>query len=177
MRANTHRESIPHSFEPALKFLLPLWEKVAPPALSRGSQMRGIVKHEFARKLRREQTDVERKLWHALRGRRFHAFKFRRQQPIGPYIADFVCFEAKLIIELDGSQHGTLDGRSADHVRVACLARDGFRVRRFWNHELIENFDGVLEAIWLELGSPETPMIKPLEPKPFRPMRYVRGKR
>lgn len=177
MRANTHRESIPHSFEPALKFLLPLWEKVAPPALSRGSQMRGIVKHEFARKLRREQTDVERKLWYALRGRRFHAFKFRRQQPIGPYIADFVCFDAKLIIELDGSEHGTPENRAADRVRTVRLMRDGFRVRRFWNEDLIENFDGVLEEIWRELGSPEAHTIAPIEPKPFRPMRYVRRKR
>ena len=60
----------------------------------------------FARKLRRDQTDVERKLWSALRNRRFHEFKFRRQQPIGPYVVDFVCFRRNLVIELDGSQHG-----------------------------------------------------------------------
>jgi very-short-patch-repair endonuclease len=59
------------------------------------------MKHDFARKLRRDQTVVERKLWFALRGRRFHGFKFRRQQPIGPYVVDFVSFESRLIIELD----------------------------------------------------------------------------
>ncbi|HUJ03471.1 MAG TPA: DUF559 domain-containing protein, partial [Rhizomicrobium sp.] len=64
------------------------------------------MKHDFARKLRREQTDFERKIWYALRNRRFAGFKFRRQQPMGPYVVDFVCFEEKLVIELDGGQHG-----------------------------------------------------------------------
>jgi len=72
---------------------------------NRTSLGEGAVTHEFARKLRREQTEVERKLWHALRDRRFDGIKFRRQQPIGSYVADFVCFEAKLVIELDGSKH------------------------------------------------------------------------
>lgn len=105
------------------------------------------MKHGFARMLRREQTDVERKLWYALRDRRFHEFKFRRQQPIGPYIADFVCFEAKLIIELDGGQHGDDMHIPYDEARSARLEADGFRVLRFWNHEAIENFEGVLEGI------------------------------
>ena len=69
-------------------------------------RVRGPLKHDFARRLRRDQTDVERKLWFALRDRRLHGFKFRRQQPVGSYIVDFICFEAKLIIELDGGQHG-----------------------------------------------------------------------
>jgi adenine-specific DNA-methyltransferase len=112
------------------------------------------VKHDFARKLRREQTDVERKLWYALRDRRFHGFKFRRQQPIGPYIADFVCFETKLVIELDGDQHGAAALEAYDHARTERLAADGFRVIRFWNHELNENFDGVLDSIALSLGLP-----------------------
>lgn len=112
------------------------------------------MKHAFARKLRREQTDVERKLWFALRDRRFHGFKFRRQQPIGPYIADFVCFEAKLVIELDGDQHGLATSERYDHARTKRLEADDFRVIRFWNHELIENFDGVLDAIALALGMP-----------------------
>ena len=112
------------------------------------------MKHEFARKLRREQTDVERKLWFALRDRRFHRFKFRRQQPIGPYVADFVCFEAKLVIELDGDQHGQVSNEVYDRARSERLKADGFRVIRFWNHELIENFDGVLDAITLALGRP-----------------------
>jgi very-short-patch-repair endonuclease len=83
----------------------------------------------------------------ALRDRRVLGFKFRRQQPIGPYIADFACFEAKLIIELDGEQHGNEAHIAYDHARTRCLNADGFRILRFWNHELIDNFDGVLEGI------------------------------
>lgn len=117
-------------------------------------RVRGIVKHDLARKLRREQTGVERKLWLALRGRRFHKFKFRRQQPVGPYIADFVCFEAGLIVELDGDQHGSMQGQVYDAVRTERLAADGFRVLRFPNHELNKNFDGVLTGIAVALGLP-----------------------
>jgi very-short-patch-repair endonuclease len=105
------------------------------------------VKHAVARRLRREQTDVERKLWHALRGRRFHGVKFRRQQPVGPYVVDFACFEARLIVELDGDQHGSQEGMVYDAKRDRRLEQDGFRVLRFANHELNANFDGVLEGI------------------------------
>ena len=110
------------------------------------------MKHAFARHLRREQTDVERKLWYALRDRRFHGFKFRRQQPIGPYVVDFVCFEAKLVIELDGAQHGQSEIEAYDRARTERLAADGFRVLRVWNNEMIENFDGVLDTIAQALG-------------------------
>lgn len=112
----------------------------------------GSVKHEFARKLRREQTEVEHKLWHTLRDRRFHGIKFRRQQPVGPYIADFICFEAKLIIELDGSQHAFPENAEVERFRTAFLESDGFRVMRFWNLELKDNFDGVMETIRLAVG-------------------------
>lgn len=113
------------------------------------------MKHAFARQLRREQTDVERQLWYALRARRFHAFKFRRQQPIGPYVADFVCFEAKLIIELDGGQHGQAAAERYDATRTYRLSKDGFRVLRFSNTEMIENRDGVLGSIAIALGMEE----------------------
>jgi len=112
------------------------------------------MKHDFARRLRRDQTDVERKLWYALRSRRFHGFKFRRQQPIGAYIADFVSFEAKLIVELDGDQHGSEAGLAYDAARTKKLETDGFRVIRFPNHQVNANFDGVLEGIALALGLP-----------------------
>ena len=112
------------------------------------------MKYLFARQLRREQTDVERKLWFALRDRRFHTLKFRRQQPIGPYVVDFVSFEAKLVIELDGGQHGLSTNEAADRARTKRLETDGFRAIRFWNSELIENFDGVLDAIARALGLP-----------------------
>jgi adenine-specific DNA-methyltransferase len=112
------------------------------------------MKHAFARQLRREQTDVERKLWFALRDRRFHKLKFRRQQPIGPYVVDFASFEAKLIIELDGGQHGLPANEAADRARTKRIEVDGFKLIRFWNSELNENFDGALDTIALELGLP-----------------------
>jgi len=105
------------------------------------------MKHEFARKLRREQTDVERKLWFALRSRQFAGFKFRRQQPIGPYIADFVCLEAKLVIELDGGQHGSDDSIAYDERRTLFLQKVGFDVIRFPNREVNNSLDNVLDAI------------------------------
>jgi very-short-patch-repair endonuclease len=105
------------------------------------------VKHALARRLRRNQTDFERKLWFALRGRRLSNLKFRRQQPIGPYIADFASFEAMLIVELDGSQHDRPDVRTRDEIRSAFLTGEGFRVLRFRNIAVIESFDGVLDAI------------------------------
>ena len=110
------------------------------------------MRHDFARRLRRDQTDVERKLWYALRDRRLHGFKFRRQQPIGSYIVDFVCFEAKLIIELDGGQHGFDENLAADAARTVYLQSEGFRIMRYWNAELIENLDGAIEGICRELG-------------------------
>ena len=105
------------------------------------------MKHAFARKLRREQTEVERKLWWALRNRQFAGFKFRRQQPIGPYIADFACFEAGLVIELDGAQHVSRQNEAYDHMRTEFLQREGFQVLRFPNHEINSNFETVLDAI------------------------------
>jgi adenine-specific DNA-methyltransferase len=105
------------------------------------------LKHDFAKQLRREQTGVERKLWHALRNRQFHGCKFRRQQPVGPYVVDFVCFESRLVIELDGGQHGSDDVVAYDQARTYRLEKDGFQVLRFFNNELNANFDGVLEAI------------------------------
>jgi len=110
------------------------------------------LKRDLARRLRRDQTDVERKLWGALRNRRFSGFKFRRQQPVGPYIVDFVSFEAELVIELDGAQHGSDDGRAMHAARTAFLEGEGFRLRRFWNRELNESFEFVLDAIWNDLS-------------------------
>src|SRR5215469_4596454 len=108
--------------------------------------------HKVARTLRRRMTDDERKLWRELRNRNFGRLKFRRQQPIGPYIVDFVSFEAKLIIELDGTQHSEQDRRSADEVRTRFLESQGFRVVRYWNNEVFKEFDAVLNSIYHELG-------------------------
>ena len=104
----------------------------------------------FARDRRRDATPYERMLWTILRDRRFVGFKFRRQVPVGPYIADFLCSDAKLIVELDGSQHAD---DPTDATRDAELARRGYRVVRIWNNDLTHNKDGVREAIYLALNA------------------------
>ena len=111
------------------------------------------MKHELAKSLRRNQTDVERKLWYLLRDRRFGGFKFRRQQPIGPYVVDFVCFDKRLIVELDGSQHGGDEAMIYDARRTAFLESQGFRVVRFWNHAVNENIEALGDAIAHALGA------------------------
>ena len=98
----------------------------------------------FARAMRRAPTDAEQRLWGALRNRRLDRLKFRRQAPIGPYIADFVCMEAKLIVELDGSQHA---GSGRDRTRDAELEARGFRVLRFWNDDVMRDLDATCATI------------------------------
>jgi len=85
-------------------------------------------------------------LWRVLQNR-FQTFKFRRQQPFGPYIVDFVCYEAQLVIELDGSQHAEESARAYDTVRTEFLEAGGFTVLRFWNNEVRANLQGVVQAI------------------------------
>lgn len=124
-----------------------------------------------ARQLRQEQTPMEQWLWQQLRAKRFSGFKFRRQQTIGRYIVDFVCFARKLIIELDGGQHA--DAQEEDAARDHWLRGEGFRVLRFWNNELQQQTDAVLEAIWRALQEPPLPNPSPtrgegLKPKPAR---------
>jgi very-short-patch-repair endonuclease len=97
-----------------------------------------------ARALRNRMTDAERKLWYALRDRRFVGFKFRRQAPIDRFIADFICFQARLVIEVDGGEHA---GSSRDQVRDRWFAENGFRVVRFWNNEVLLNLEGVLTVL------------------------------
>jgi very-short-patch-repair endonuclease len=97
-----------------------------------------------ARKLRQHATDAERKLWRSLRELDI-PFKIRRQHPIGPYIADFAIPAAKLVIEIDGSQHA--DMADADAERTRALNAQGYRVIRFWNNEVLGNLDGVLRTI------------------------------
>ena len=98
----------------------------------------------FARDLRKNSTDAERHLWYYLRANRFR-FKFKRQVPIHPFIVDFVCFEKRLIIELDGGQHQ--ENLSYDHQRTNELNRLGFQVLRFWNHDVLHRTEEVLEVI------------------------------
>lgn len=102
----------------------------------------------IARGLRKRMTDAERQLWKALRGKRLEGLKFRRQQPIGPFIVDFVCFERKLIVEADGSQHYESEQKERDAERDARLREQGFEVLRFNNSEILFNTDGVVLEIF-----------------------------
>jgi len=101
----------------------------------------------FARKLRRNMTDAERKLWSLLRNNRL-GVKFRRQVPYGPYILDFYCVKARLVVELDGSQHYTPEGKRRDAKRDAYLRSDGLEVLRFLNDEVLSNEERVEQVIY-----------------------------
>ena len=108
-----------------------------------------ILSKKLQRTLRTNMTDAEQALWKVLRGRQFSGHKFRRQHPFGDYILDFVCLEHKLIIEVDGGQHG----RQAeyDDARSRRLQSSGFQVLRFWNNEVIAELEAVKEKIWMTL--------------------------
>ncbi len=102
-----------------------------------------------ARELRRDQTQTERVLWRHLREARLAGYVFRRQYPIGPYVLDFFCFKHALAIELDGGQHAEPVRRDAE--RTAWLESHGVRVIRVWDNEVLQNIEGVTEAIWVAL--------------------------
>ncbi len=106
--------------------------------------MRNPKTQQYARALRNEPTDCERKLWQFLRLRQLGGLRFRRQVPIGRYIADFACVEAKLIVELDGGQH---QDNEHDLRRDTELVGQGFRVLRFWNNQVLQETEAVLEEI------------------------------
>ena len=108
---------------------------------------RAALKPDRARALRSNSTEAERKLWWGLRDKRLQGFKFRRQQPIGPYVADFYCSAAKLIVELDGGQHGDGPQLVHDWQRTKWLAQRGYKVIRFWNTDVLSDADWVLESI------------------------------
>jgi very-short-patch-repair endonuclease len=98
--------------------------------------------------MRKDATNAEARLWQALKGRQLEGFKFRRQVPLKGYIVDFVCFDARLIVEVDGSQHAE---SAADSTRDAAFASDGFRTLRFWNDDVLRNIDGVCAEILMML--------------------------
>lgn len=97
-----------------------------------------------ARTLRRASTDAEKRLWRHLRDRKLAGAKFRRQVPIGSYVADFVCLEARLVVEVDGGQHAV---PGVDAARTAYLESEGFRVLRLWNRDVLTNIEGVITSI------------------------------
>ena len=114
-----------------------------------------------ARVLRNNMTDAERCLWQQLKRRQIAAVKFRRQQPIGPFIVDFVCFERRLIIEVDGGQHA--EKITADAQRTRWLEAQGYRVLRFWNNDVLANVGAVAQVIFdtVERASPPIPSFPP----------------
>ena len=107
------------------------------------------------RQLRKTPTDAERVLWTILRRRQVSGYKFRRQVAIGQYIVDFACFENRLVIEVDGGQH--VESANYNAMRTAWLKREGFRVMRFWNNQVLQETDAVREAIFLAVQSPSPP--------------------
>lgn len=111
----------------------------------------GAGRTEKARRLRRDQTAAEAVLWRVLRNHGL-GVKFRRQYPVGPYITDFACLECGVVVELDGSQHGTDDGLAYDAERTRYLNAAGFRVARFWNNEVMTNVDGMVQVVQAALG-------------------------
>ena len=130
-------------------------------------RMRGPndFKTERARLLRQNSTNVERRLWYRLRSRSINGHKFVRQEPIGPYVVDFICREKRLIVELDGGQHAD---SQRDRVRDKWLVDHGYRVMRFWNNDVMRNMDGVLEtiAMALDVEIPLTRIADAIRPLP-----------
>ena len=115
----------------------------------------------ISRILRKHGTDVENRLWFHLKGKQVEGIKFRRQAPIGKYIVDFVAFEKRLVIELDGGQHAEAE-KDNDIRRDAWLNSQGFRVLRFWNNEVLQNLEGVLESIRVNC-SRHPPLTPPIQ--------------
>jgi very-short-patch-repair endonuclease len=107
---------------------------------------------DAAKKLRKNPTRAENLLWQKLRNRQSEGFKFRRQQPVGSYILDFVNFKKRIVIEVDGCQHAIL--KDKDKKRDAWLNSEGFELMRFWNNDVFENLDGILQVIRTKLKTP-----------------------
>lgn len=103
--------------------------------------------HPNARKLRKDMSEAERRLWSRLRLKQLGGFRFRRQHTIGPFIADFACIEAMLVVELDGAQHGRDDAPARDAKRDAFIEGQGYLVLRFWNEAVMRRMDEVLDEI------------------------------
>jgi very-short-patch-repair endonuclease len=115
----------------------------------KGQTNKKLLVHQTQRKLRRNMTDAELRLWRYLKGRQMSGFKFRRQHPFEDYVLDFVCLEAMFIIEVDGAQHA--HNTISDRARTKKLREAGFKVVRFWNNEVLEQMEAVKESIWTML--------------------------
>ena len=120
---------------------------------------RQLLPNERARELRKRLTPQEVKLWVRLRELKALGFHFRKQAPIGRYIVDFVSFNARIVIEIDGGQHGTAEGVRSDTARDSFLQSQGYQVLRFWNSDVDRNLTGVMESILSALTTP-TPALR-----------------
>jgi len=128
--------------------------------------MRGKEDHGRERQLRKTQTEAEALLWSRLRDRHLENFKFRRQHRIGPYFADFVCAERRLIVELDGGQH--VDRAGYDETRTRFLEAQGYRVLRFWNSDIAERMSEVLDEVLRVLHTPHPASLREAVPLPAK---------
>jgi very-short-patch-repair endonuclease len=132
----------------------------------KGQTNRSVIDNALQKKLRTHMTDAETRLWQRLRGRQIAGFKFRRQHPFLDYVLDFVCLEMRLIVEVDGSQHQDCE---ADHVRDRRLHKAGFRIMRFWNNQVLQETDAVVEAIWTALQDESGDAASLMTPSPPQP--------
>ncbi len=114
-----------------------------------------------AKRLRTDMSEAERKLWRHLRNRQFQGLKFVRQLPVGRFIADFACREADLIIEVDGGQHAD---SAADAIRTKALSEHGYAVVRFWNHDVLNNIEGVMTVLAAHLEKAPSPGLRYAKP-------------
>ena len=140
--------------------------RAAPPDRAAVSDSLPADLRDFARELRRRTTDAETLLWRLLRNRLMAGAKFRRQHPLPPYVLDFYCHDAGLAVELDGGQHNEAAGRRHDARRDAFLAQKGIRVLRFWNHEVLNQTEAVLEAIYAAMDQAPS-RVEPSPPPPL----------
>lgn len=108
-----------------------------------------------SRELRKNMTDAEKKLWYHLRNRQFEGLKFRRQHQIRNYIVDFICLEKKIVIEVDGSQH--IENTTYDSKRTKWLERQGFKVIRVWNNNVLNQIEFVLDMLYQEIQNSPSP--------------------
>ena len=111
-----------------------------------------------ARRMRREPTPAEIRFWYQVRDRQLDGLKFKRQVPIGPFIADFICIEHKLIGEIDGGQHGAATAN--DERRDAFLRSEGYRVLRFWNHDVLTNIESVMDTVLAVIRQHTHPLVE-----------------
>ncbi|MFO1242712.1 MAG: phosphomethylpyrimidine synthase ThiC [Rickettsiales bacterium] len=127
-----------------------------------GANKRQLI--QLARKLRKDSTNAEQLMWNLLRDRQLLGLKFRRQHPVEGYIADFACTEHQLIIELDGGQHNTDEGKAADSERTAALKAKGWKVLRFWNNDVLQNVEGVVVELFNQCAADASPSSQPSPP-------------